>query len=320
MDFRHIRAFIAVADTLSVTKAAERLHISQPPLTRHIHQLEDELGLTLFVRHRHGVTLTDPGRILLEKARALDATAFDFYATAHELASSETNRIRIGIGWGLWDAVNRIRVEFARENPQITIEARDALCSDQYGDQLRNHTLDIAVGRPPFDTPGVHSVRIYKEPIHVAVGADSPLASRTTLSIRDLAGETLLLCDRQIQPVLYDKAFELCAAAGQMPTTVATPGAGPFNPAGLMLVASGRGVYLCLGGPPAAGVAFLPLDDPDATIDVCVVCRKDEGSSVVKQFLECVWKVFPGHGPALAPARVDRRRHESYDARVMERG
>ena len=61
MDFRHIRAFIAVADASSVTKAAERLHISQPPLTRQIQQLEHELGLTLFVRHRHGVMLTDAG-------------------------------------------------------------------------------------------------------------------------------------------------------------------------------------------------------------------------------------------------------------------
>ena len=77
MDFRHIRAFIAVADALSVTKAAERLHISQPPLSRHIQQLENELGLTLFVRHRQGVTLTEPGRQLLEKARALGSRRAD---------------------------------------------------------------------------------------------------------------------------------------------------------------------------------------------------------------------------------------------------
>ena len=75
MDFRHIRAFIAVADASSVTKAAQRLHISQPPLTRQIQQLEQELGLTLFVRHRHGVVLTEGGRRLLEKARQWDQAA-----------------------------------------------------------------------------------------------------------------------------------------------------------------------------------------------------------------------------------------------------
>src|SRR5215510_2633576 len=108
MDFRHIKAFIAVADALSVTKAAERLHISQPPLSRHIHLLEEELGVTLFVRHRHGVTLTDAGRRLLEKARAMDSAASEFSSAAHQVSRGE-DEIRIGIAWGLWDMVNRVR-------------------------------------------------------------------------------------------------------------------------------------------------------------------------------------------------------------------
>src|SRR5438876_5344692 len=102
MDFRHLRAFIAVAEESSVTKAAERLHISQPPLSRHIRQLEEELGVTLFVRHRQGVTLTEPGRGLLEKARLLAAAASDFYEAAGQVTRDDSNKIRIGIGWGLW--------------------------------------------------------------------------------------------------------------------------------------------------------------------------------------------------------------------------
>src|SRR5215217_1366620 len=109
MDFRHIRAFIAVADALNVTRAAERLHISQPPLTRHIHQLEHELGMALFVRNRSGVTLTAGGRRLLEKAKTLEAAALDFQETARQATADETNTIRVGIGWGLWEAVNTIR-------------------------------------------------------------------------------------------------------------------------------------------------------------------------------------------------------------------
>lgn len=87
MDFRHIRAFIAVADALSVTRAAERLHITQPPLTRHIHQLERELGVTLFVRHRHGVTLTRAGQELLDRARHLEAAAVEFVSAARQVVS-----------------------------------------------------------------------------------------------------------------------------------------------------------------------------------------------------------------------------------------
>jgi DNA-binding transcriptional LysR family regulator len=90
VDFRHLRAFIAVAAEASVTRAAERLHISQPPLSRHIRQLE-ELGVTLFVRHRQGVTITDAGRQLLDRARMRDATASDFIETAGQSKRDHIN-------------------------------------------------------------------------------------------------------------------------------------------------------------------------------------------------------------------------------------
>src|SRR5207248_10111729 len=96
-DFRHLRAFIAVAEESSVTKAAARLHISQPPLSRHIRQLEEELGITLFIRHRQGVRLTEAGHGLLEKAKVLASAASDFYETAGQTTRSEENRVRVGI-------------------------------------------------------------------------------------------------------------------------------------------------------------------------------------------------------------------------------
>jgi DNA-binding transcriptional LysR family regulator len=297
MDLRHIRAFIAVADALSVTKAAERLHISQPPLSRHIHQLEHELGLTLFVRHRHGVTLTEAGRWLLDKARTLDAAAYDFYEAANGLATGEVKRIRVGIGYGLWNAANAVRVEFAKQYPSVTIEARDALCPEQCTELLRDHTLDVAIGRPPFDNTLFDTTTLYKERIQVALSADSPLAAKRSVTIRDLANDTLLLWERHHQPMLYDKILDLYRAAGVNVKMTPTPDAGPFNNAGVMLVASGKGVYLCLGVPqsgpqPAAGVAVLPVSDPDATIDVCIASRKRENSPVVGHFLASVERVF----------------------------
>lgn len=297
MDFRHIRAFLAVADALSVTKAAERLHISQPPLTRHIHQLEHELGLTLFVRHRHGVTLTDAGRRLLEKARTLDAAATDFSSTAGELTNGVSNRIRVGIGWGLWDAMNRVRVAFSRVRSDARFEVRDGQCTTAFSEALRLNTLDVAFGRPPFDAGAVDVVRLYAERIQVAISADHPLASRPSLSIRDLAQERLLLWDRDLSPVLFDLIDTLYERAGITPQREATPGVGPFNLAGLMQVASGRGVYLCLGVPhagphPTAGVAERPLSDPDATIDVCLVSRKGEQSPVVREFIQTAAREF----------------------------
>src|SRR5687768_10800849 len=151
MDFRHVRAFIAVADALSVTKAAERLHISQPPLSRHIQQLEQEIGLTLFVRHRQGVTLTEAGQHLLERARAWETAAQEFQDAARLARESEGARVRVGIAWGLWDVVNRVRIEFAKTHPSVTIEATDAFCWFDSDEQLRKHNLDVAFARPPYD-------------------------------------------------------------------------------------------------------------------------------------------------------------------------
>ena len=297
-DLRRVKAFIAVAETLSVTKAAERLHISQPPLSRYIHQLEEELGVALFVRHRHGVTLTEAGRRLLEKARAVDAAASEFTLTARQVSRGEANEIRIGIGWGLWDVVNRIRVEFARRYPGVTIAATDAYCWYDSDEQLRNGTLDLAFARPPFGPDFRTSEPIMHERIQAIVSDTSPLAARESISIRDLANEPLLLWDRQIAPVLYDQILDLFARAGLEPRTISTPGAGPFNHAGMMLVASGQGIYLGYGVPmtepqPPSGVAVRPINEREATTEIRIVYRNADDSPVVRRFLECVWSLHP---------------------------
>jgi DNA-binding transcriptional LysR family regulator len=313
MDFRHLRAFIAVAETSSVTKAAERLHISQPPLSRHIRQLEDELGTPLFVRHRHGVTLTEAGRGLLEKAKVLAEAASEFFDTAGRATRNDSNKIRVGMGWGLWDAVNKVRVEYAKRFTNATIEAMDVYCSDDFNEQLRSRLLDVVFARPPLDAAFLNSTLLYQEPLVAVVSEDSPLASRKSLRIRDLATLPLLLFDRHLLPLVYDKTLELYARANVTPIVIPTPGAGPHNHAGMMLVASGKGTYLCIGIPltspqPAGGVAVVPLCEPDATSDVCVAWRKGETSPIVHQFLNCVSQVFPQPKRASAAVRTPSRR------------
>jgi len=298
MDFRHLRAFITVAEESSVTKAAERLHISQPPLSRHIKQLEDELGITLFVRHRQGVTLTDAGQRLLEKARALASAASDFYESANQTTRHVSNKVRLGIGWGLWDTVNRIRVASAAQFGNMTIEATDAMCAEHYNHQLQDGSLDVLFGWPYFDPAITEAVPLYQERLLAVLSADSPLASRETLCVRDLAAEPLLMYDRHVTPYVYDKVLDLYANAGVHPRLIPTPEAGPYNQAGLMLVASGKGIYVCMGIPltsprPLSGIAVVPISDPGASVDICVAWRRGETSAVVRQFLNCVWQVFP---------------------------
>jgi DNA-binding transcriptional LysR family regulator len=313
MDFRHIRAFIAVADALSVTKAAERLHISQPPLSRHIQQLENELGLTLFVRHRQGVTLTEPGRQLLEKARAWEVAAQTFQDAAKQARSTEGARVRVGIAWGLWDVVNRVRIEFAKEHRDVTVEATDAYCWFDSDEQLRTHVLDLAFARPPYDASFNVSEPLFHERIQAIMCADSPLASRASVSLRDLADETLLLWERHAAPVLYDRILELYARNGITPKTMPTPNAGPFNHTGMMLVASGKGLYMGYGVPqtgptPASGVAVVPLSDDDATIEVSIVSRRNDASAVAADFIACAQQLYQSGRPVLVPRAEPGRR------------
>jgi DNA-binding transcriptional LysR family regulator len=313
MDFRHLRAFITVAEEASVTKAAERLHISQPPLSRHIKQLEDELGVVLFVRHRQGVTLTEVGQRLLEKARALASAAADFYESANQTTRHDAHRVRLGIGWGLWETVNRIRVASAARFSHMTIEATDAMCADVCNHQLQDGSLDVVFGRPHFDPSITESVTLYQEPMLAVLSQDSPLASRSALSMCDLASEPLLLYERHLAPYVYDKVLDLYAKAGLTPPMIPTPDAGPYNQAGLMLVASGKGIYICMGIPftsprPLSGIAVVPISDPEATIDICVAWRKGETSPVVREFLSCVWQEFPEALHVSVPVKVVARR------------
>jgi DNA-binding transcriptional LysR family regulator len=260
------------------------------------------------------VTLTEPGRQLLEKARAWEAAAQTFHEAAKEARSTEGARVRVGIAWGLWDVVNRVRIEFAKDHPDVTVEASDAHCWFDSDEQLRSHQLDLAFARPPYDASFNVSDPIYYESIQVILCADSPLASRESVSVRDLADETLLLWERHAAPVLYDRILDLYARNGLTPKTMPTPNAGPFNHAGMMLVASGKGLYMGYGVPqtgptPASGVAVVPLNDADATIEVSIVSRRNDASAVAADFIACAQQMY--RRPVLVPRMAESGRRAS---------
>jgi DNA-binding transcriptional LysR family regulator len=291
VDLRHLRAFVAVAEESSFTKAARRLHLSQPPLSRQIRQLEGELGVTLFVRHRDRIELTSEGRVLLEKARTASLAVSDFREAARSLRQSGTRTLRLGIGWGLWSAVDRVRAHHARRFPDQRISVHD-LCADA----VQERNLDVTVVRPPVDDGRWRSRLLFEEHFIAILSEAHPLAERKAIRLLDLASVPLLMYERGIGPGVYDKALALYRAADVRPPMVeAQPP--PYSQAAMMLVASGQGFYIGIASPftqthRASGVAVVPLDEPDARLDVRIAWRRDDSSAEVQAFLRSAREVF----------------------------
>lgn len=295
MDLRHVRAFVAVAEERSFTKAARRLHISQPPLSRHVRQLEDELGVTLLVRRRVGVELTAEGRALLDKARTICVAIGELRDLARAAKNPRARTVTIGIGWGLWEAVNRIRERHAKRFPDVPISGRD-FCLE-HGDPPGEREVDVAVVRPPVRDPEFESEPLFEERFVALLGDTHPLASRKAVRLSELASEPLLLYDRCVGPGVYDKTLALFRAAGVRPRIVeAQPP--PYAQGAAMLVASRQGFYVGIASPftqthRASGVAVVPLDEPDARLEVRIAWRKNESSRNVREFIRSARDVFP---------------------------
>jgi DNA-binding transcriptional LysR family regulator len=292
MELRHLRAFVAVAEEGTFTKAAQRLHISQPPLTKQVQQLERELGTILFVRHRAGVELTPDGRRLLERAQAA-LTAFRDFEESTTAVSARPRPLCVGIGWGLWEAVERVRSHHAKRFPDARIAAED-LCTERSGTQERR--IDVAIVRRPVDETLYESEPLFHEEFVALLADTHPLASRTSVRLTDLATVPLLMYDRCLGPGVYDKTLALFEAAALRPR-VLNGQPPPYAQAAMMLVASGEGYYVGIASPftqthRASGVAVIPIDEPDARLDVHIAWRRGDASPAVREFVRSARAVF----------------------------
>jgi LysR family transcriptional regulator, benzoate and cis,cis-muconate-responsive activator of ben and cat genes len=307
MTLRHLRAFIAVADELSFTSAARTLHISQPPLSRQIQQLEKEIGVKLFVRGPHGIALTDRGRVFLDEARRLSAIASEFLETAQRLRREGIDVVRIATASGLWKAMNRLRLHHGKRHRGIDITVEDLGPPGEHhnlGDALRRRQIDVALTRIPVEAPSVEHQVLFQEEIVVLIRQDHRLARARSVRLAQLTGERLLMHERKTSPVLYDKILALYAAAGIAPQVVPSQ-TNPDAPSGLLQVASGQGIYLTVASPftqphAANGIAELALDEPNASTPVLIAWRKDESSKAVVNFVHSALDAFRSAGSAQA--------------------
>jgi DNA-binding transcriptional LysR family regulator len=294
MELRHLRYFVAVAHEGHITRAAEKLHIAQPPLSQQIKALEAEIGVALFERHPRGVALTDAGRSFLGDAEAILASVGHATQRARRTARGETGRIAVGFTTSapFHPLVARAIREFRSARPDVSFVLEESSSGDLLAG-LREERLDIAFIRSGVADPeGLAVHPLLQEDMAAALPARHPLARRPSLALKELAAETFILYRRPDGRGLYDVIIAACTAAGFSPHVGQEA---PRIVSTLNLVAAGLGVTIVpasLSRLPLEGVTYRPLRGrPPLKVPLSLASRRDERSAATLGFIDLVRKL-----------------------------
>ena len=305
MDIRQLRYFVAVAEELNFSRAAERLHMSQPPLSLQIKAIEAELGTLLFERTRRKVELTEPGRLFLEHARALIAQMEGAGDAVRRAGRGEAGEIRIAFTGSvpMADAFPRFIQAFREQHPAVRVEMGHQSSGAQL-QALADRHIDVGFLRPshlfvPGDDIAVRG--IWEDELKVVLPAGHRLArARGGVRVADLAEEPFVLFPRGIGCGLYDHVMTLCHQAGFAPRVVQEAREGVTI---LALVAAGTGISIL---PDTYRHASIPgtvlhtLASPAAKSRLLLAWRKNEKSPLVTRFVTMAerWPGFASPSPS----------------------
>ncbi|TGE02255.1 LysR substrate-binding domain-containing protein [Methylobacterium nonmethylotrophicum] len=297
MELRHLRYFVAVAESLSFTAAAERLGVSQPPLSQQIRDLEAELGTPLLWRTSRRVALTPAGTAFLARARAILAEVEAACAEVRAIGAGRSGTLDIGLtGSILAGPLGRLIRLFGERHPSVLVRLHEMAPGEQPA-ALHARRTDLGFLRRPPDDPSLRVVRAWPEAVGVALPAGHRLASRPAITLADLRDEAYLslrLHDSRFARDLWDA----CLAAGFAPRLVqqVVESASLVN-----LVAAGLGVALVpesIGIVPRPDIVYRPLAGPAPVADVCALHRVPAGP-VAENFLALMRSEFGrADGPA----------------------
>ena len=292
MNLQRLRYFVAVAEELHFGRAAERLHMSQPPLSQQIRLLERELDTALFDRSTRRVSLTDAGAFLYPEAVRLLATADGVDHLMDQHRHGQAGTLRVGfVDSAAYEVMPRVLSEYRRRWPRVGYELH-TMSSDEQVQALREGRIDLGIGRAAADARNVEAMLVMHEPLLVAVGASHRLAAAPQTSLRNLAGESIIGFDRRVSPSLH------AVLAGMLGTEGV-----PYDPiieateyaTILGFVAAGEGIAIV----PASVQTFRPPDlhyvtlrDRSASVRLLLLTRAGEPSPLVAQALDVVAELY----------------------------
>lgn len=256
IELRHLRYFLAVAETLHFSQAAERLGMAQPPLSQQIRRLEELIGHRLFDRTTRGVRLTLAGTLLAERARSTLDKVHDDLAQVRRLGRGEEGTLTVGFSGSVMFTELPAAIEsYRRRYPKVELRLREMSTASQIG-SLLDGTLDLAFLRDGDPTDGIQMTTLLREPFVAVLPKGHRLARRRSLRVADLRNEPFILFTRRMGPLAFDRTMACCEAHGFRPNIVQEA---PQWPTLVRLVAAGLGVSLapgCVANAAIPGAAF----------------------------------------------------------------
>jgi DNA-binding transcriptional LysR family regulator len=294
MEFRHLRYFLVLAEELHFGRAAQRLSISQPPLSLNIQQLEASVGAQLFNRNSRGVQLTAAGLAFVPAARALLAQASSAAREAREVAEGQSGQLLIGFaGTMLYCGLPQILRRFQASHPRLRLVLQEMSSSEQLSELLRDR-LDVGFVHTPRVPPGFDQVLVSSQPLMACLPASHPLAGSRSLGIEALAGHDLVVVSRTVSPDYHERILQLCEQSGWMPTVVHEL---RHWLSVLSLVSQGLGVALvpqALQQSALAGVVLVPLQAVDVRYDTRCLWRSGRDQTALGDFVQAVQQGLAG--------------------------
>lgn len=288
MELRCLRYFIAIAEELHFGRAAERLYMTQPALSRQIRRLEDELGLQLLYRTKRSVHLTEAGKAFLPEARRVLQQADHAVQVAKQAARGEIGQIKIAFtASAMHGILPEILKAFRDCYPKVKLDMTEFCTLDQL-EALRTKTVDVGFLHPPVNAPFLALAPLQGETFVVALPQHHPLAEQTTLQLESLSKEAFILHPRYEGPVLYDQIIDLCKQAGFEPYIAQEE---IKHQARIGLVAAGVGIAFVpasLKGSVPAGIVYRPLCGPVPELQLAVAWRHNHDSPLLQGFLQIV--------------------------------
>jgi DNA-binding transcriptional LysR family regulator len=287
MELRHLRYFVAVAEELNFTRAAERLGISQPPLSLQIRQFEKEMGTSLLRRQTRGVELTNVGKLMLEEARVILKQVDGAKTGVRRRARGETGSVNVGAGGGTYfhPLVPSIIREYRMRYPDIILTPEGSNTPLLVA-RLRAGLIDIAFIWPPIsDRDDLTLEPLIDEDFVIIVPVGHSLNGLASAPLIALANEPFILPPREINPSVYDSIISACLHAGFRPKL------GPEVPqvvSTVPMVAAGLGVSIvprCISRIQADGVFYLSIEGDVPRAAISLAYRRDDRSVAVQNFV-----------------------------------